>query len=123
MTWEEVGKSHLQAAKQTRKEFPRSSASRAYYAAHVVLTAAFVAAGYKPQAGRQTPPHLAQPRLIGQYLGGRGIAVVKELRSAVRRLYARRLDSDYKRTVTVDASLALDSVRDASTIFELLRVR
>ena len=123
MTWDEIGKNNLQAAKRTLDDQPRSSASRAYYAAHVVLADALVTAGYPLTPGRQTPPHVAQAQLIGAHLGGRGPAFVREARAVVRRLYARRLDADYRRTVTVDRAIARESVRDASTLFELLEVR
>ena|SRR5690348_5627803 len=122
MTWSEIGKNNLQAAKRTLQDEPRSSASRAYYAAHVVLAEALVDAGCRLTAGQQTPPHAAQARLIGAHLAHRGASFVREARSAIRRLHARRLDADYRRTVTVDRSIARESVRDASTLFELLEV-
>jgi uncharacterized protein (UPF0332 family) len=123
MTWIEIGRNNLQAAKRTLTDEPRSAASRAYYAAHVVLADALVGHGCPLQAGRQTPPHNAQAKLIGSHLAHRGASFVRELRAVIRRLQARRIDADYKRTVTVDRALALDSIRDASTLFEMLSVR
>jgi len=123
MTWPKIGTNHLQAAKRTLDEYPRSAASRAYYAAHVLLTHALVAAGYRPPSGRQTPPHAAQAKLIGSHLAGMGVAVVRELKTAIRRLYARRIDADYRRTVTFDRAAALESIRDASTLFKDLEAR
>jgi len=122
MTWKDIGKDHLQAAKQALERHPRSAASRAYYAAHVVLAEELIAAGCVLGSRRETPPHNAQAQLIGMHLAGRGASFVRELRSVVRRLYSRRLDADYKRTVTLDRALALDSVRDASTLFSLFDV-
>jgi uncharacterized protein (UPF0332 family) len=123
MTWIEIGKSNLKAAKRLVVEHPRSSASRAYYAAHVVLTDALLRSGYIARPNAQTAPHRDQAILIGRHLSGKGFAVVKELRSLIRRLYAYRIDADYKRTVVVDPSLAKDSIRNASTLFRLLGVR
>lgn len=123
MTWIEIGKNNLQAAKRTLNEEPRSAASRAYYAAHVVLTSGLVQAGYPLPAGRQTPPHEPQANLIGRHLAHLGAAAVREARAIIRRLYSRRLDADYRRTATVDRAVALESVRDASTLFQLLDAR
>jgi uncharacterized protein (UPF0332 family) len=124
MTWNEIGKDHLKAAKMLAKDHPRSSSSRAYYACHVVLTEALTAQGYVPPAGRQTQPHEAkQLELIRRHLSGRGVRVVRELRRLISRLYTRRLAADYRRTATIDAAVALDSLRDASTFFVLLSVR
>jgi|ERR1700722_15424302 len=120
MTWTEIGKNHLQAAKRTLDEQPRSSASRAYYAAHVVLAEALVQAGCILQPGRQTPAHNAQAQLIGRHLTPQ--PKVRELKAAIRKLYTRRIDADYKRTASVDRASALESVRAASTIFQLLGV-
>ena len=123
MTWFEIGHNSLQAAKRTLSEHPRSSASRAYYAAHVVLTEALANEGWSAQTNSQTPPHHLQAKLIGQYLSYKGDRFVRELRTLVRRLYDRRLDADYRRTVTVDRSIALDSVRDSTTVLIMLGVR
>ena len=122
MSWTEIGKNHLQAAKATFDAQPRSSASRAYYAAHVVLAEALVLCGCVLTPGRETPPRNRQPRLIGLHFADRGAAFVQELRAVIRRVQARRIDADYKRTVTFDRALALESIRDASTVFKLLDV-
>ena len=122
MTWADIGRSHLAAAKQVAAEHPRSATSRAYYAAHVIVSDALLSAGYVPPAHKQTAPHDAQPSLITKHLSGLGRRTVRELRTTLRRLYERRIDGDYKRTVTVDMRLARDSLRDASAIFGLLGV-
>ncbi len=107
MTWLEIGKNHLEAAKRILDDHPRSSASRAYYAAHVVLAESLLASGYLLGTGAETPPDRDQARLIRQHLAGKGFAIVKELRSVIRRLYARRIDADYKRTVTLRSILGV----------------
>jgi uncharacterized protein (UPF0332 family) len=120
MTWIEIGKNHLRAAKLTLEEYPRTCISRAYYAAQVVLAESLLRAGFMPAGGRQTPGHGRQPELIGSHLAGLGGRTVKEMRSIIRRLYRYRLDADYKRTVTIDRARAVESVRDASAMFRLL---
>lgn len=123
MEWIEIGLESLHAAKAISERHPRSCVSRCYYAAaHVMLTDSLHAAGYLPIASRQTPPHNAQAGLIGAHLAGKGQKVVKDLRAAVRRLYRRRLDADYSRKATVDRGAAIESLRDVSTVFRLLKV-
>ncbi len=122
MTWIEIGKNHLLAAKQAFEKYPRTCVSRAYYAAHVVLAESLVQAGYTLASRRQTPEHRSQAKLIGLHLAAKGQHTVRELRTVIRRLYSHRLDADYRRTVTVDRARALESVRDASTLFQLLGV-
>jgi uncharacterized protein (UPF0332 family) len=122
MEWNDIGRSSLHAARHAQQSQPRSCVSRAYYAAHSVLTQELVGAGYVPPRNMQTPPHRDQPELIGQYLGSRGPAAVKDLRAAFRRLYKWRLDADYNRGATVDSQLALQAVRQAHEAFRIMQV-
>jgi uncharacterized protein (UPF0332 family) len=122
MTWTDIEKNNLEAAQKALQEYPRTCASRAYYAAHVVLADALVAAGCAIGLRRQTPPHQQQAKLIGQYLGNLGVKRVRHLRSAIRRLYTHRLEADYMRTVALDSSVALGSLRDACEVFKLLNI-
>jgi len=78
--------------------------------------------GYVPGANRQTPPHEAQPNLIGQYFASRGDRFVRELRARMRRLQAARRDADYNRRVTIDASVSLQALRDAHAVFLMFEV-
>jgi uncharacterized protein (UPF0332 family) len=122
MAWIEIGRNNLDAAKRTKSEFPRTCASRAYYAAHVILAQNLADAGYVPPLEMQTPPHSRQVILVDNYLGYKGPNTVRELRSAMRRLYKRRLDADYNRRITVDPPTAQECLRDACTVFKLLGV-
>jgi uncharacterized protein (UPF0332 family) len=122
MEWNDIGRENLRAARLFQTAQARSAVSRAYYAMHAVLTNALIASGYVPAATRQTPPHNAQPNLIGQHLAIEGQQFVRDLRAVCRRLYAARLDADYNRRVTVDAKVALQAVRDAHRAFQLLEV-
>ena len=120
MTWIEIGRDHLTAAKRLSSDHPRSAVSRAYYAVHVVLSDAIVRAGYKLRVERQTVPHEAQPNLIGAHLSALGTHAVRELRRVVRRSQQRRIDADYRRTTTVDRTYAVRAIRDAGTVFAIL---
>jgi len=123
MDWDGIGRDSLDAARRSHGLHARSAVSRAYYAAHSVLTRALVDAGYRMAANRQTPPHAAQPNLIGLHLASRGQRFVQELRARVRRLYAARLDADYNQRVTMDNRVSLQAIRDAYSIFLMLEVR
>jgi len=122
MEWNDIGRENLRAARLSQTLQARSAVSRAYYAMHAVLTNALIGAGYVPAANRQTPPHNAQPNLIGQHLAAEGHEFVRDLRAICRRLYAARLDADYNRRVTVDARMSLQAVRDAHRAFRMLEV-
>lgn len=122
MNWSEIATSSLSSAKAIWKEHPRSSVSRSYYAAHVVLAGRLVDNGYVPPSGRQTQPHGGRASFIKKYLVQLSPVAVKRLAMLVGRLYNRRIDADYKRTVTVDSQVALDSLRDAATVLRTLGV-
>jgi uncharacterized protein (UPF0332 family) len=122
MTWDELAIDMIKAAKAMLDTHPRSSASRAYYAAHIALAKALQARGFVPDRGYSTQQHKRQSKLIGQHLGSLGKQGVKELRQAISRLYARRIDSDYVRRVTIDRQIALESLRDASAVLVVLGV-
>jgi len=123
MTWDEMAASSLAAAKVLVSDYPRASASRSYYAAHVALTEQLLNVGYVPPERRQTQPHMQQSKLIRENLTPTlGTIATKQLMAAFSRLYNRRIDADYKRNVTVDRSTALDSLRDSAAVLRAFRV-
>ena len=122
MAWIDLARNHLLAAKRMCKDHPRSAISRAYYAAHVILTDALVKAGYSPSPPYETPPHKRQPMLVGIHLAARGPQLVADLSQAISRLYKRRLDADYSQFASVDLRQAKEAIRDAVEIFGLLNV-
>ena len=122
MDWNDIGRDSLRAARVVRAEHPRSAVSRAYYAAHSVVAQALQDEGYVPPNGRQTQPHDAQANLIRLHLSPRGQRFVRELQSTIRRLYAARLDADYNRRVTIDATVSLQAVRDAHAVLLMFEV-
>lgn len=122
MTWDELAIDLLRAARATLNEHPRSSASRAYYAAHIALAKSLEANGFAPSAGYSTQQHVRQSQLIGQYFGGLGPVGVRKLRRTISRPYSRRIDADYVPRVTIDQRIALESLRDASAVLNVLGV-
>jgi len=117
MTWIEIGQDHLKAAKGLVRTHPRSAVSRAYYAAHSVLTERLEQSGWKPSPSRQTASHDHQASLVTKHLG---VATVSRL---IGRLHKRRLDADYNRRITIGFDVAIQAVREASELFVHLRIR
>ena len=117
MMWLDIAQDHLKAARLLARTRPRSAASRSYYAAHCLLTHSLCSRGYVVAGNRQTPPHREQPRLVRQFLG------MPKLAFLLTRLYARRIDADYNCRATVNAAVAMDSLRDAHELFRLLKVK
>jgi uncharacterized protein (UPF0332 family) len=122
MAWIEIARNHLLAAKRMCKAHPRSAISRAYYAAHVILTDKLLAVGYIPAAPYQTAPHRQQSILIGLHFAAEGAVFVTGLSQAVSRLYKARLDADYSRLASIEPPQAKEAIRDAAEIFALLEV-
>jgi uncharacterized protein (UPF0332 family) len=122
MAWETIARDHLLAAKRMCKAHPRSAISRAYYAAHVLLTDALIGAGYVPTPPYETVPHKRQAIEVARHLASRGTALVTDLSLAITRLYKSRLDADYSRLAPMDAVRAKEAIRDAVEIFGLLQV-
>jgi uncharacterized protein (UPF0332 family) len=122
MAWVDMARNNLLAAKRMCKAHPRSAVSRAYYAAHVLLTDALIRAGYVPAPPYETAPHKQQANLVGIHLSAGGPQFVSDLSLAVARLYKSRLDADYSQLAAVGASQAKEAVRDAVEVFQLLKV-
>ena len=123
MTWDEIGRDSLEAAKLLREAGRhRSSVSRAYYAAHYAMTKFFLDNGYTLPPRRNTPPHLRQARLIALHPGGLSRKQQQVAREVLSRLYNRRIDADYDRRVTIDRTTALESIRDVHDLFKLIGI-
>ena len=120
MTWTEIGLNHLSGAQRTLNYEPRSSVSRAYYAVHVTLAEKLIARGFVPPTNQQTPGHAQQLKLIKKLFAKEGKNFAKTLKALVNRLYRRRIDADYLRTVTVDRRMALDCLIDAVSVLKSL---
>lgn len=89
----------------------------------MALTEQLLKAGYLPGKGRQTQPHASQSKLIKEKLGASlGPKAAKRLAAVYSRLYQRRLDADYKKTVSIDRRIAVDSIRDAASVLRRFKV-
>ncbi len=122
MSWVAIARNHLLAAKRMCKSHPRSATSRAYYAAHVLVTDALLMAGYVPTPPYETAPHKQQAILIAVHLASGGAQLVADLSLAISRLYKGRLDADYSRLAAIGSAQAKEAIRDAVEIFGLLNV-
>ena len=119
--WDEIGVDSRQGAQLLREKHPRGSVSRAYYAAFSVLNQRLLPREV-PARGYETHAHRAIPDLIEEYLYAGDIRRRRSLRTTIRRLYNARLEADYRLARTVDEREALDALRDAKAIFEMLGV-
>ena len=124
MTWDEIGRGSLEAAKLLREAGRhRSSVSRAYYAAHFALTKTLVESGWRPTPDRQTPPHLAQNNLIRRHLAAWEPRRRQSLLRLMNRLYAQRRDADYNRLAIVDKTVCVQAIQDALAVFRELEIQ
>ena len=122
MAWTDMARDNLLAAKRMCKAHPRSAVSRAYYAAHVLVADALMAAGFAPTPPYETAPHRQQANLIAFHLAPRGPHFISDLSLAISRLYHRRLDADYSQLASVVSEQAKEAIRDAVEVFALLNV-
>ncbi len=119
MNWIDVGKNCRAAAQLLKERHPRSSVSRAYYAAFSALNDRLLAHS-RPPLQYETHLHQQIPDLIEAHLMRGNSRARRALRTTVVRLYKARLDADYKLSRTVDESVALNALRDAKSIFRVL---
>ena len=124
-TWREIGIDNFQAA-QTLYEARqyRSSVSRFYYAAFIVLTDELIQRGAAPEFrdNRATPSHAQLPRLVQMHFNQMSATRRSNLVSSLIALYADRIAADYSRQ-RVDKRSARTSFTTATRIFDYLEVR
>jgi hypothetical protein len=97
----------------------RSCISRAYYAAYAGATAALVAADVQVgDAARPNPSHARLASLVKHNLDSKRFSNAdrSDLARRVRNLRRTRELAEYDPRCTVDGSMALQSVRDASVV-------
>jgi len=113
--WSEISKNNFDAAKQMLDDYPRSSVSRAYYAAFAALTDVVLKSKKVrlPQE-RETPSHRKLPGYLSQIYVQNG--KLKQIKQYIRLLYSLRLVADYDSKTRVDKLVARDAVRFASAI-------
>jgi uncharacterized protein (UPF0332 family) len=96
-SWSEISRDALQAATVLHDKHPRSSISRAYYAAFSAAVWLMWQQHGVPVAGkRETPQHREMPKLLEQLLYKKGQRISRDCRQAMRLLYNYRLNADYQ---------------------------
>lgn len=123
-SWADLSRSAREAAQSLAtgtNSHPRSSISRAYYAAYSAITGELVKQGVVFPHGRNNPPHAELRRYVDS-IRCLTVSERRDVRRAIRRLWAARVDADYIITVSQDAALARDMLRDAHKVMGILGV-
>ena len=96
-SWNDISRDALRAATVLHDKHPRSSISRAYYAAFSAAVWLKWQQHGVPEVGRrETPPHREMPQLIEKLLRAKGRRIARDCRQAMVVLYTYRLDADYQ---------------------------
>jgi uncharacterized protein (UPF0332 family) len=116
VTWDEIGRENLVAAKSLSQDARwRSAVSRAYYAAYSAITSALEGNAAFPE-GRFGPSHDKLPKLVmANAIGLRFFERAKVVKAA-RRLYRQRIAADYEPPARVELEEARIAVLDATFI-------
>ena len=121
MSWQDIGVENFHAGcLLVEKSQYRSAVSRFYYAAFSVLTH-ILEGEFSTEDGQETPNHKGLPKLIRNELNSVSEVTRREIITLIRRLYAARLDADYRHRTT-DRLTAQDARRDVAALFEALGV-
>ena len=121
VTWAEIGLDNLVAGRELyRSGRYRSSVSRFYYAAFHVVTDA-LEGKFDTETGQETPNHKGLPKAIRLNLTQLTPPQRAEVGSLMNRLYAARIDADYRRR-TADKTTALESLQAVLPLFDYLQV-
>jgi uncharacterized protein (UPF0332 family) len=121
MSWAEIGKDSLAAAKEI-KHRSRSCLSRAYFAAFAAVTQALIdSKGVSFPVGREGPRHADILDLIKNHLGKQlGHTKIKAIITAMRRLRQIRILADYRASRNFKQTDVLSALRDATMVFKEL---
>lgn len=118
-TWQELSQDNIQAAtKLLREGHPRSSVSRAYYAAYCAVAGELVLRHVQFAHGWNNPAHDQLPDLI---LHNTGLPrnTRFQINKLLRRLRRGREDADYRPHISVEHRDAVALVRDALFIVQM----
>ena len=99
----------------------RSIVSRSYYAAYSAVAGALEGRAKHPH-GLKNPPHEDVPSLVRNYLTMLTVAQRRRIASTMVRLYASRLDADYRPRRTVDRATAASATIGAADVMRILGV-
>lgn len=122
-TWQEMSLDCLRAAQQLYREGRlRSSVNRSYYAAYCALASELVGRGIRFAHGWHNPGHDQLPDLM---LNNTSLPRDSRYRlnKAIRILRMAREDADYRPNVSVDRALALDCLRIALRVTDILEIK
>ncbi len=116
-TWREIGEQNYAAGREllNSRQY-RSSVSRFYYAAFSLLMHELSEAGVTFGNNGETPSHQALPGLLKRYLP---VAYRRQYLAIVRRLYRARIEADYQRRTT-DEATARNAQRDTTQLLRYL---
>jgi uncharacterized protein (UPF0332 family) len=121
-TWEELSRDSLRAAKLLlAQDHLRSSISRSYYAAYCAIAGRLAARRTGFPHGWQNPSHEQLPDMVSHTLPlspttRRGVV------RRIRLLRRAREDADYRPGRTIERSLALDCIADATFVMREMGV-
>lgn len=122
-TWQELSLENLEAAKALLSQgYFRSCISRSYYAAYCALTSRIAEQGVSFPHRWNNPAHEQLPHLITYNLSLSQNSR-RRLKKLIRLLRHAREDADYRPGISVDRSLAVNSIRDATAVLDDLGVR
>jgi len=99
----------------------RSIVSRSYYAAYSAVTGALEGRANYPR-GMKNPPHDDVPNLVRNNLTTLSIVQRRRIGTIMVRLYASRLDADYRPKRTLDRSTAASATIGAADVMRILGV-
>jgi len=120
MTWQQISRENLVAAKSLSQDARwRSAVSRAYYAAYASVCGALEGLATYPK-GRFGPSHDLLPKLVMTYVTTVSMWDRRRIATAAHRLFERRLVADYKPVQQVDGEMARACVQDASVIIKMV---
>jgi hypothetical protein len=121
MTWKQLARCQRLAAQfllaAKDGNFDRPICSRAYYASYAVVTSR-LPPGTSFARGWTNPQHAKLPAHVAS-IGGLRDSERQAIRRALRRLRQRREDADYRPGITIDATSARESMRDAAEVFAI----
>jgi len=121
--WWRMGQESLTAAQALEKQgLPRSSASRAYYAACQATTALLLYGRQVPPEGREAWSHELTPDLLGNIAGALlSLSMQKDLGKRLSSLYRIRLSADYHGDEDTEEAVVRAAVRSAAFLIRTLR--
>jgi len=122
--WSRIAIDNLAAAGLLlRDQHPRSSVSRAYFAAFAAVAAALEARGVTFAAGRAAPSHAALRKTAEQNLGHVTPRRRNRLVAQLNQLYQWRLAADYQPGSTVGHTEARAAVNAAANVLGIIGIQ